>query len=52
MRKELTNFVKDINKSIAVRLQNDNFKAHQKLNNIKNNYNETKTLLNNKIDKL
>ena len=51
-RKELSNFVKDINKSIAVRLQNDNFIAQQKLNNIKNNYNEIKTLLNNKIDKL
>ena len=51
-RKELSNFVKDINNSIAVRLQNDNFIAQQKLNNIKNNYNEIKTLLNNKIDKL
>jgi len=51
-RKELSNFVKDINNSIAVRLQNDNLIAQQKLNNIKNNYNEIKTLLNNKIEKL
>ena len=51
-RKELSNFVKDINKGIAIRLQNDNFIAQQKLNNIKNNYNEIRTLLNNKIDKL
>ena len=51
-RKELSNFVKDINNSIAVRLQNDNFLAQQKLNNIKNNYNEIKNLLNNKIEKL
>ena len=51
-RKELSNYVKDINNSIAVKLQNDNFIAQQKLNNIKNNYNEIKTLLNNKIDKL
>ena len=51
-RKELSNYVKDINNSIAARLQNDNFIAQQKLNNIKNNYNEIKSLLNNKIDKL
>ena len=51
-KKELSNFVKDINNSIAVRLQNDNFIAQQKLNNIKNNYNEIKTMLNNKIEKL
>jgi hypothetical protein len=50
--RELSNYVKDINNSIAARLQNDNFIAQQKLNNIKNNYNEIKSLLNNKIDKL
>ena len=51
-RNELSNFMQDINKNISSRLQNDNFIAQQKLNNIKNNYNEIKTLLNNKIDKL
>ena len=51
-RNELSNYVKDINNSIALRLQNDNFVAQQKLNNIKHNYNEIKTLLNNKIEKL
>ena len=51
-KNELSNFIRDINNSIAVRLQNDNFIAQQKLNNIKNNYNEIKTLLNNKIEKL
>ena len=51
-RNELSNFMIDINKNISSRLQNDNFIAQQKLNNIKNNYNEIKTLLNNKIEKL
>lgn len=51
-RKELSNYIKDINKSVANKLQNDNFIAQQKLNNLKNNYNEIKTLLNNKIEKL
>ena len=51
-RKELSNYIKDINKSVASKLQNDNFMAQQKLNNLKNNYNEIKTLLNNKIEKL
>ena len=51
-RNEFSNFMQDINKNISSRLQNDNFMAQQKLNNIKNNYNEIKTLLNNKIEKL
>ena len=51
-RNELSNYVKDINNSIALKLQNDNFVAQQKLNNIKHNYNEIKTMLNNKIEKL
>jgi len=51
-RNGLSNFMQDINKNISSRLQNDNFMAQQKLNNIKNNYNEIKTLLNNKIEKL
>ena len=51
-RKELSNYIKDINNSVASKLQNDNFIAQQKLNNLKNNYNEIKTLLNNKIEKL
>ena len=51
-RKELSNYIKDINKSVASKLQSDNFMAQQKLNNLKNNYNEIKTLLNNKIEKL
>ena len=51
-RNELSNFMQDINNNISSRLQNDNFMAQQKLNNIKNNYNEIKTLLNNKIEKL
>ena len=51
-RRELSTFVKDINNSIAVRLQNENFIAQQKLNKIKNNYNEIKSLINNRIDKL
>ena len=51
-RKELSNYIKDINFSVANKLQNDNFIAQQKLNNLKNNYNEIKTLLNNKLEKL
>ena len=51
-RKELSNYIKDINYSVANKLQNDNFIAQQKLNNLKNNYNEIKTLLNNKLEKL
>ena len=51
-RKELSNYIKDINYNVANKLQNDNFIAQQKLNNLKNNYNEIKTLLNNKIEKL
>ena len=51
-RKELSNYIKDINYNVANKLQNDNFIAQQKLNNLKNNYNEIKTLLNNKLEKL
>ena len=51
-RKELSNYIKDINYSVANKLQNDNFIAQQKLNNLKNNYNEIKNLLNNKLEKL
>lgn len=51
-RNELSNYIKDINYNVATRLQNDNFLAQQKLNNLKNNYNEIKTLLNNKLEKL
>ena len=51
-RKELSNYIKDINNSVANKLQSDNYIAQQKLNNLKNNYNEIKTLLNNKIEKL
>ena len=46
-RKELSNYIKVSNK-----LHNDNFISQQKLNNLKNNYNEIKTLLNNKLEKL
>ena len=51
-RKELSNYIKDINRSVASKLQNDNFIAQKRLNDLKNNYNEIKTLLNNKIEKL
>jgi len=34
------------------KLRNDNIIAKQKINNLKNNYNEMKTLLNNKLEKL
>ena len=51
-RNELSNYIKDINYNVANKLQNDNFIAQQKLNNLKNNYNEIKTLLNNKLEKL
>ena len=51
-KKELSNFINDINNGIAIRLQNDNFMTQQKLKNIKNDYNEIKILLNNKIEKL
>ena len=34
------------------KLQNDKFIAKQKINNLKNNYNEMKTLINNKLEKL
>ena len=51
-RNELSNYMQDINNNISSRLQNDNFIAQQKLNNLKNNYNEMKILLNNKIEKL
>ena len=34
------------------KLRNDNFIAKQKINNLKNNYSEMKTLLNNKLEKL
>ena len=40
--KDLASFMKEVNNSVAVRLQNDNLKAQQKLNHIKNNYNEIK----------
>ena len=51
-RKELSSYISDINNSIAMRLQNDNLIAQKKLNNMKNNYKEIRTLLNNKIEKL
>ena len=51
-RKELSNYIRDINNSVANKLQSDNYIAQKKLNNLKNNYNEIKTLLNNKIEKL
>ena len=51
-RKELSNYIKDINYKVANKLQNNNFIAQQKLNNLKNNYKEIQTLLNNKLEKL
>ena len=51
-RKELSNYIKDINYSVSTKLQNDNFISQQKLNNLKNNYNEIKILLYNKLKKL
>ena len=51
-RKKLPNYIKDKNYGVSTKLQNDNFISQQKLNNLKNNYNEIKTLLNNKLEKL
>ena len=43
-RNELSDYVNDINNNINEKLKNDNIITQQKLNNIKNNYNEIKTL--------
>ena len=44
-RKKLPNYIKDKNYGVSTKLQNDNFISQQKLNNLKNNYNEIKILL-------
>ena len=41
-RKKLLNYIKDKNYGVSTKLQNDNFISQQKLNNLKNNYNEIK----------
>ena len=41
-RKKLPNYIKDKNYGVSTKLQNDNFISQQKLNNLKNNYNEIK----------
>ena len=51
-RKKLPNYIKDKNYGVSTKLQNDNFISPQKLNNLKNNYNEIKILLYNKLKKL
>ena len=51
-RKKLPNYIKDKNYGVSTKLQNDNFISQQKLNNLKNNYNEIKILLYNKLKKL
>ena len=41
-RKKLPNYINDKNYGVSTKLQNDNFISQQKLNNLKNNYNEIK----------